>query len=98
MSYDTNTNATPEAVEAKPTKFPMTMGQARATVARSCAATIARSLEEFRTLKPADAVEEQDKQSIIRASQELFNTLIAQARKFDQPLIMRPDRSVKVVR
>jgi hypothetical protein len=82
----------------EPTKFPMTMNAARAIVARSCAATIARSIEDLRALETKTAAEAQDKQSLVTAAQELFNTLIQQARRFDRPLILRPERRIKVVR
>ena len=84
--------------EPTTTAPPMTMDAARAMVARSCAASIAASLKEFRKLKTKTSVEAEDKLSLIRASQELFNTLVAQARKFDRPLVMRPERRIKVVR
>jgi hypothetical protein len=82
----------------------LTVDEARAAVCRSTAKMLVNSIEateaELAKAKAAgqDGPAEETGRRIVQAARELGAQLITQARRLDRPLILRPERRMKVVR
>jgi hypothetical protein len=82
----------------------LTMDEARAQVCRSLALMLTKSIAdteaELKKAKDAgqNGIPEETGRRIVAAARELGVQLINTARKLDRPRILRPERSLKIVR
>lgn len=76
----------------------LTLDEARAQVARANAASLRRTISEVLGMPSDTDAARQNKELVVRAAKELHDSVLAHARRFERPRVLRPDRRVRVVR
>lgn len=100
MSYDDNAPDPAGAPELGELKPPLTMDEARAAVGRMLARSLEASIieTEAELEKAPEGDDARDTRTFLAAAKELHDALLIQAKRFERPLILRPRRSLRVVR
>jgi hypothetical protein len=87
-----------DAPTTTPTEREFTMDEVRGQMARAVAVNVRKNIAAVERQPTTSKIDALNKEKTILAAKELHDSLLVMARKFERPLILRPDRSLKVVR
>jgi hypothetical protein len=76
----------------------ITMDQARIQVGRAIAKNLRANIAEVEATDPTSEIDSANKLLVVAAAKELHDSVLMLVKKLERPLILRPNRSVKIAR